>query len=99
MCLLPRTCIFALLEHTYPSGGFGNAFPGILSTADKLLFTGDPTGNLLAFDPAMRRILWHFRVGAMVSNGPSTYMLNGSQYLLAAGGDTLFAFRLVKGAN
>jgi hypothetical protein len=30
----------------------------------------------------------------MVSNGPSTYMLNGSQYVLAAAGDTLFAFKL-----
>jgi hypothetical protein len=35
----------------------------------------------------------------MVSNGPSTYMLNGSQYVLAAAGDTLFAFKLVKSAN
>ena len=30
----------------------------------------------------------------MVSNGPSTYMLNGSQYLLVGAGDTLFAFKL-----
>jgi len=87
-------------KHQYPSGGFGNAFPGILTTAGKLLFTGDPSGNLLAFDPATGKILWHFRVGAMgigmVSNGPSTYMLNGDQYLTVGAGDTLFAFKLVK---
>jgi acido-empty-quinoprotein group A len=82
-------------KHKYPSGGFGNAFPGVLSTAGKLLFTGDPSGNLLAFDASKDRILWHFHVGQMVSNGPSTYMLNGSQYVLAAAGDTLFAFRVV----
>jgi hypothetical protein len=35
------------------------------------------------------------RMGAMMSNGPSAYMLNGSQYLLAGAGDTLFAFKLV----
>src|ERR1035437_8744540 len=35
-----------------------------------------------------------FRMGAMMSNGPSTYMPNGSQYLLVAAGDTLFAFKL-----
>ena len=81
-------------KHKYPSGGFGNAFPGILTTAGKLLFTGDPSGNLIAFDPAAGRILWHFRTGTMVSNGPSTYMLNGSQYLLVGAGDTLFAFKL-----
>ena len=86
-------------KHKYPSGGFGNAFPGVLTTAGKLLFTGDPSGNLLAFDVSADRILWHFHVGPMVSNGPSTYMLNGSQYLLAAAGDTLFAFRLVKSGN
>ena len=81
-------------KHKYPSGGFGNSFPGLLSTAGKLLFTGDPSGNLLAFDPAAGRILWHFRTGTMVSNGPSTYMLNGSQYLVVGAGDTLFAFKL-----
>ena len=42
-------------KHKYPSGGFGNSFPGLLSTAGKLLFTGDPSGNLLAFDPGGRQ--------------------------------------------
>jgi alcohol dehydrogenase (cytochrome c) len=79
-----------------PSGGFGNAFPGTSSTAGKLLFTGDPSGNLLAFDPATGKIMWHFRVGGMVSNGPSTYMLNGAQYLTVGAGDTHFPFKLVK---
>jgi len=32
----------------------------------------------------------------MVSNGPSTYMLNGSQYLVVGAGDTLFAFKVLK---
>jgi hypothetical protein len=32
----------------------------------------------------------------MVSNGPSTYTLEGQQYLIAAAGDTLFAFHLIK---
>jgi alcohol dehydrogenase (cytochrome c) len=70
--------------------------PGVLTTAGKLLFTVAPSGNLLAFDPAAGRILWHFRTGQTVSNGPSTYMLNGSQYLVVGAGDTLFAFKLVK---
>ena len=83
-------------KHVYPSGGFGNAFPGILTTAGKLLFTGDPSGNLVAYDPATGRILWHFRTGTMVSNGPSTYLLNGTQYVVVAAGDTLFAFKLVE---
>jgi alcohol dehydrogenase (cytochrome c) len=83
-------------SHKYPSGTFGNSGPGILTTAGKLLFTGDPSGNLIAYDPATGRILWHFRTGAMVSNGPMTYQLDGKQYLVVGAGDTLFAFSLVK---
>ena len=83
-------------KHQYATGGFGNAFPGILTTAGKLLVTGDPSGNLMVLNPADGRILWHFRTGSMVSNGPSTYMWKGTQYLLAAAGDTLFAFTVSK---
>jgi acido-empty-quinoprotein group A len=83
-------------SHKYPSGTFGNSGPGILTTAGKLLFTGDPSGNLIAYDPATGRILWHFRTGAMVSNGPMTYQLDGKQYLVVGAGDTLFAFTLLK---
>ena len=32
--------------------------------------------------------------GQMVSNGPSTWILNGTQYLVVGAGDTLFAFRV-----
>jgi alcohol dehydrogenase (cytochrome c) len=79
-------------KHVYPSVGFGNSFPGILTTAGKLLFTGDPAENLYAADPVTGKFLWHFRTGSMVSNGPMTYMLNGKQYLVVGAGDTLFAF-------
>ena len=38
-------------------------------------------------------ILWHSAIG-QVSNAPQTYMLDGKQYVLAAAGDTLYAFAL-----
>jgi alcohol dehydrogenase (cytochrome c) len=82
-------------SHEYPSGSFANSGPGILTTAGKLLFTGDSTGNLIAFDPLSGRILWHFRTGSMVSSGLITYMLDGKQYLVAGAGDTIFAFALL----
>ncbi len=79
-------------RHRYPgSGGFGGN--GLLTTAGKLLFGGDMGGNLVAFDPANGKILWHSRLG-QVSNAPETYMLDGHQYILVAGGDTLFSFTL-----
>jgi len=78
--------------HRYPgfSGGVGN---GMLTTAGKLLFAGDAGGNLVAYDAANGKILWHSRLG-QVSNAPETYMLDEHQYVLIAAGDSLFAFRL-----
>ena len=66
---------------------------GILTTAGRLLFAGDNAGNLNAYDPANGNILWHSQIG-QVSNAPETYMLDGHQYILAAAGDTIFAFTL-----
>jgi acido-empty-quinoprotein group A len=83
-------------SHDYPTaaaGGLGGA--GILTTAGKLLFSGDPAGNLIAYDPATGKILWHFRLGSGLSNGPMTFMLDGKQYLIVGAGDTLFAFAIL----
>jgi alcohol dehydrogenase (cytochrome c) len=84
--------------HPYPtvggSGGLGG--PGILSTAGKLLFTGDYSGNFIAYSPSDGKALWHFPVLHSVSNGPETYVLNGRQYVVVGAGDTLFAFALIR---
>ncbi len=76
-------------QHHYP-GGAGSA--GILTTAGKLLFTGDSTQHLIAYDPANGKILWHAGLGANVSNGPETYLLDDRQYLVVGAGDSLYAF-------
>jgi acido-empty-quinoprotein group A len=75
--------------------GSGMAGSGILSTAGKLVFSGDPSGNLIAWEPATGRQLWHFRLPAPVSNGPMTYELDGRQYLVVGAGDTLYTFSLL----
>ncbi len=82
---------------TESSTAAGLGGPGILTTAGKLLFTGDYAGNFIAFDPAHGNILWHFPVLHSVSNGPETYMLEGKQYVIVGAGDTLFAFALLHG--
>jgi alcohol dehydrogenase (cytochrome c) len=69
---------------------FGSA--GLLATAGNLLFSGDGQ-NFVAYDPATGKPLWHSRIGA-AGNAPETYMLDGRQYILAIGGDQLFAFVL-----
>ncbi len=79
-------------RHRYPGTG-GNIGNGMLTTAGKLLFAGDAGGNLVAYDPANGKILWHTHLG-QVSNAPETYMLDGHQYILVAAGDTLYTFTL-----
>ena len=66
---------------------------GILTTAGHLLFTGDST-SLTAFDPATGKIVWHQRLMSPLSNGPSTYVLDGKQYVLIGAGDSLYALTL-----
>ncbi|MEO7145099.1 MAG: acido-empty-quinoprotein group A [Bryobacteraceae bacterium] len=77
--------------HHYPTGGGAT---GMLTTAGKLLFSGDSSQHLIAFDPANGEILWHAGLTSSVSNGPETYMLDGQQYVLVGAGDSLFAFTI-----
>ena len=80
-------------RHRYPTiGGAGGN--GLLTTAGKLLFAGDVGGNLVAYDPANGKPLWHVYLGTQVSNAPETYMMDGHQYILVGAGDTLYAFTL-----
>jgi alcohol dehydrogenase (cytochrome c) len=65
---------------------------GLLTTASGLLFSGDGQ-NLVAYEAATGKPLWHSRIGA-TGNAPETYLLDGKQYVLATGGDQLFAFVL-----
>jgi alcohol dehydrogenase (cytochrome c) len=80
-------------RHLQPSATGGGNSTGLTATAGKLLFGGDANGNLVAYDPADGKPLWHTHLG-QVSNAVETYMLDGRQYLLAASGDTLYAFAL-----
>jgi acido-empty-quinoprotein group A len=76
----------------HPTGKGGTS--GILTTAGKLLFGGDGSGNALALDPATGHTLWHVNLNAIMSNGPVSYELGGKQYVLLAAGAKLFAFAL-----
>jgi alcohol dehydrogenase (cytochrome c) len=79
-------------SHNWESGSRS----GLLSTAGNLLFAGDGSGNLVALDAGNGTPLWHANLGSAVTNGPITYELDGTQYLVVAAGDTLFAFRMLK---
>jgi outer membrane protein assembly factor BamB len=59
-----------------------------------VLFAGDPNGNLVAFNSPTGDIHWHANLGNIMTNGPMTYELDGTQYLVVAAGDTVFGFAM-----
>jgi len=80
-------------KHSH-AGAFGTGMSGgILTTAGHLLFTGD-SGHLVAFDPATGKTLWHQQLMSGLSNGPSTWTLDGKQYIIIGAGDSLYALTL-----
>jgi alcohol dehydrogenase (cytochrome c) len=67
---------------------------GTLSTASGLVFGGDMDGNIMAFDGRSGKNLWHYQTGSGLYSAPTTYMLDGRQYLLVPSGTALTAFAL-----
>jgi alcohol dehydrogenase (cytochrome c) len=65
-----------------------------LTTAGRLLFAGDVSGNFTAHDVVNGNPLWHTQLGANTTNAAETYMVDGRQYILVGAGDTLYAFAL-----
>ena len=78
-------------RHAWPPGGGGGA--GVLTTAGGVVFTGDGSGNFVAFDAADGGLVWHTRIGN-ISNAPQTYLIDGRQHVLVAVGQRLFAFAM-----
>jgi alcohol dehydrogenase (cytochrome c) len=68
---------------------------GLLTTASGLIFSGDAEGNLLALDSHSGKLLWRYQMGApMHGTSPTTYMVDGRQYVLVPAGATLTAWAL-----
>jgi alcohol dehydrogenase (cytochrome c) len=76
-------------RHPFTGGGGG----GLLTTAGRVVFSGDGSGNFAAFDATNGRPLWHSRIGN-ITNAPQTYLVDGRQHVLVAVGDTLYAFAM-----
>jgi alcohol dehydrogenase (cytochrome c) len=72
---------------------------GVLSTESGVIFSGDMDGNIMALEATSGKNLWHFQSGASIYAAPTTYMLDGRQYLLMPSGTTLYAFALPQTAR
>src|SRR4051812_10951595 len=68
---------------------------GVLSTATGLTISGDNSGNLLVLRTSDGSTLWHDDIGRM-QGAPITYELDGTQYLVVSGGNSLYAYALPK---
>ncbi len=77
-------------SHKWENGGRS----GLLSTAGNLVFAGGAHNAFVALNATTGEALWHARLTGQVSNGPITYELDGTQYVIVAGGDTLWAFAM-----
>jgi alcohol dehydrogenase (cytochrome c) len=72
----------------------GGGARGLLSTAGGLVFGADNRGGFGAFDDETGRLLWRYPTHAAPTNGPSTWMLDGYQFVIVAAQDTVYAFML-----
>ena len=70
----------------------GGARAGLLSTAGNLVFSGGASNDLVALNATTGEALWHAGLNASVSNGPITYTLDGTQFVVVAAGDTVWSF-------
>ncbi len=59
---------------------------GILATAGGLVFTGVGNGLFKAYDRSNGGVLWSFQAGAGVNAPPSSYTVEGQQYIVVAAG-------------
>jgi alcohol dehydrogenase (cytochrome c) len=88
-------------RYPYPGVNGAGGAGGLLTTGGGLLIGGDAGGNFVARDAKTGKPLWHSRIGS-TSNAPQTYTVDGTQHVLVAVGDTLYAFTIydrTAGAN
>jgi len=74
--------------------GDGRGFPGILTTAGGVLFSGDVAGGIFALDATTGKTLWHTYGGGNFNSSPITYELDGKQYVLTCVDGTVYAWTL-----
>ncbi len=79
-------------EITYDDAGWA----GVTATAGGVVFSADHEGTFLVADSATGKKLYTYQTGSVVFAPPTTYLLDGRQYVVLPSGSTLTAFALPK---
>ena len=58
----------------------------LLATGGDLVFGGEPTGEFNALDAESGELLWQFQCGSGHHSSPSTYSIDGRQYIVVTSG-------------
>jgi alcohol dehydrogenase (cytochrome c) len=77
-------------EIAYEDAGWA----GVLATAGGVVFSGDHQGNFFAADSQSGKKLFQFQTGAALFAPPTSYAIDGRQYVVMPSGATLTAFSL-----
>ena len=77
-------------EVTYGDAGWA----GVLATAGGVVFSGDHEGTFFAVDSTTGRKLFQFQTGAPLFAPPTSYSIEGRQYVVIPSGANLTAFAL-----
>ncbi|HMD35136.1 MAG TPA: PQQ-dependent dehydrogenase, methanol/ethanol family [Vicinamibacterales bacterium] len=69
---------------------------GVLATAGGIVFSGDNQGLFFAADSKTGQKLFQYQTGAEIFGPPTTYAIDGRQFVIIPSGATLTAFALPK---
>jgi alcohol dehydrogenase (cytochrome c) len=70
------------------------AWVPVLSTAGGLVFSGSDEGNFFALDADTGKPLWQFFMGHPARSNPTSYEVDGKQYIFESAGNIFIAFSL-----
>jgi alcohol dehydrogenase (cytochrome c) len=68
--------------------------PGLLSTAGGLIFAPEQQGMFTALDAKTGKALWNFNTGGLITAAPTTYSIDGQQYVAISAFSNVIAFAL-----
>ncbi len=79
-------------EIPQPGPARAKTWSGVLATAGRLVFYGQPNGGFDGVDQRNGKTLWHFPTNVRMKASPMTFMAGGEQYVAVAAGPNILCF-------